>query len=753
MTAMQTSFRIAVLACACGAIPFPLFAQAGSTSATPAAQDVVTLSPFEVQTTADVGYKAANSVSATRIAVPISDLPMNITAFTTEFIGDQKAYDLYDIIKWAPGVHQDNISPQGWARYNVRGFTSAAVQRNGFGSFRFIDTTNIARVEVVKGPASLLYGQINPGGVINYITKRPEAKQTTELAASVGTDGYDRVMLDATGPIPGTKGRLLYRAIGMYEDVQEFKQLSTAKKTMVAPSVTWKITDQAALTIDYEHFERRDKMPTSGVPLIFVNGTGTVPYPGLPWDFSYAGNGDYQNFISDAVTADLAAKLGDYFTLRAMYLDSYYDMDWRATGQGGTGLLAQSFIDFYYPPSAGLKSSDAMFRRNRWEHQCGGERSGQIDLTASFEVSGVKLRPLVGYKNNFNTRFRGQQKNNPNVAGSPFYIKPWDMRNPSTWDRSVPFGINNLLLSADTESSSGSTSIYGVLSATLFSDRLQLLGGYARHELSNDPTYNYLNNTATASSDRSKNVPQAGALFKITPELSVFASYSESFLANTTMLRVNNVPTTPASPSVGKGSEAGLKVELLQGRISGTVSAYRLKASPTGIITVTSGVDPNGNTLFTDVQGGSQKSEGFEADLLLAPLRGWQVMLGYSYCDAIYERHPTNAALDGTRLVATPDQMFNLWTKYTVQEGALKGVTLGGGFNYVGDMTYVGNNPSVLLPSYTTFDATLGYTFSAIGWKWSADLSVKNIGDKHYFASGSSWGFPRHAIFSLSTRF
>lgn len=749
---MNSPSRLASLLCFCSALPLVVPAQTPApSSAKP--DEVVTLSPFEVHTTADVGYKAANSVSATRIAVPISNLPMNIAAFTEEFIADQKAYDLYDIVKWAPGVHQDNVSPQGWTRYNIRGFTSAAVQRNGFGSFRFIDTTNIARVEVVKGPSSLLYGQINPGGVINYVTKRPQPKQSTELAASIGTDGYDRVMVDATGPIPGTKNRLLYRAIGMYEDVQEFKDLTTAKKFMIAPSVTWKIADDVAVTVDYEHFERLDKMPTSGVPLVYVGGTGTVPYPGLPWEFSYAGNGDYQNFISDALTAELTAKLGEHVNLRAVYLDSYYDMDWRATGQGGTGLLAQSFIDFYYPASAGLTSAHAMYRRNRWEHQWGGERSGQIDLTGSFEVGGFKLRPLVGYKNNFNTRFRGQQKNNPNVAGSPFYIKPWDMRNPSTWDRSVPFGLQALILSSDQQSSSDGTSYYGVLSVGAFNDRLQLLGGYARHELGNDPTLNLLANTATAATKRDANVPQAGALFKITPEVSVFASYSESFLANTSMLRVNNVPTTPAAPSVGKGEEVGIKVDLLQGRISGTVSAYRLKASPTGIITVTSGVDPNGNTLFTDVQGGRQKSEGFEVDLLLAPVTGWQAMLSYAYCDAIYERHPTSPALNGTRLVATPDEMLNLWTKYTVQQGALKGLTVGGGFNHVGSMTYVGNNPAVEFSAYTTYDATIGYAFHLGGRKFNADLAVKNITDKEYYVSASSWSFPRHAILSVSTRF
>ncbi|HTO05050.1 MAG TPA: TonB-dependent receptor, partial [Opitutus sp.] len=284
---------------------------AARTSSALTTDELVLLSPFEVRSAADIGYKATNAVSATRMAIPISQLPMSISAFTEPFIADQKAYDLYDIVKWSPGVHQDNVSPQGWVRYNIRGFNSAAVQRNGFGSFRFIDTTNISRVEVVKGPSSLLYGQINPGGVINYITKRPEPTPGLELTATTGDSGYDRAVVDATGPIPGTEGKLLYRAIAMTENIQRFQELARGTKLMVAPSATWRISEQTMLTVDYEHFEREEDMLTSGVVLAYVDGVATQPYRGLPWDFSYAGEGDYQNFTSNALTAEFTTQFGE----------------------------------------------------------------------------------------------------------------------------------------------------------------------------------------------------------------------------------------------------------------------------------------------------------------------------------------------------------------------------------------------------------------------------------------------------------
>ena len=715
--------------------------------------DVVVLSAFEVQSQADVGYRAANSVSATRMAVPVSELPMSVSAFTEAFIDDQKAYDLYDIVKWAPGVHQDNISPQGWVRYNIRGFTSAAVQRNGFGSFRFIDPTNIARVEVVKGPASLLYGQINPGGVINYITKRPLEVPRVQLTASKGDHGYTRSVLDATGPFPGTQGKLLYRAIAMTEDIHEFQTLVRGKKYLVAPSATLRFSDHTSLTVEYEHFERKEDMLTGGVVLIYADGLPTVPYPGLPSDFSYAGEGDYQDFASDAFSAELTTRLGEHVEVRSTYLDSYWDMAWRATGQGATGLLAQPFIDHYYPASAALTSADAMFRRNRWEHQWGGERAAQIDALARFEIPGVQLTAAVGYKRNLDTRIRAIQKNNPNLAGSPFYLKPWDLRDRSTWNRAVPFGVDSLLVAANTQSSSTGSSLFGVISATTLNKRLRVLGGFARHDLRNDPTYNFVAGTMTPATERAANVPQAGALLKLAEGLAAFVSYSESFLANASMLRVDNLPTVPAVPSVGRGWETGIKLDLWEGRLSGTISTYNVRARPTGIVTVTSGVDSSGTTLFTDIQGGSQTSQGFEFDLLYTPIDDLQVMLAFSRCDAVYAEHPVTRAFDGSPLVATPDHTLSLWGKYALPSATLHGFTLAGGMNYVSSLPYVANNPLMRVSSYLTVDVMLAYRFSAFGQKWTTDISVKNITNERYYASASSWGFPRHTMVSLSTRF
>jgi iron complex outermembrane receptor protein len=721
-------------------------------AADPADDEIVSLGPFDVRSTQDRGYRAANAVSATQVAVPIRQLPMNISVFTESFIDDQRAYDLYDVIKWAPGVHQDNTSPQGWIRYSIRGYTSAAVQRDGFGSFRFVDTANIARVEVVKGPASLLYGQINPGGVVNYITKQPESKPAVHATVSAGTAGYDRELVDATGPVGGAESPFLYRLVAMREEVPEFHQTGTGTKTLLAPSVGWKIGRDANLRVEFEHFSRRDQRPTGGVVLVYVDGVGSNPYGGLPWNFSYAGDGDYQNFESDVLTAEFTARLTTHANLRVAYADSSWDMEWRATGQGATGLIPQSFIDYYYPPDAKLTPRDTMFRRNRWEHQWGDEQAGRVDLSGEFRLGTAEMRPLIGWKGTFRSRFRWRQRSNPNVAGSPFYVRPWDLRNPATWSRAVPFGVDALTPTTDSTSATHNGSVYAVLSATLLDEKLRLLGGYARHTLHNDPTVDTVAQTYAPPTDRAANVPQFGALYALTPALAPFVTYSESFQANTSTLRVNNVPRVPASPSIGKGVDAGVKFDWFGGRLSGVASVYQVTASPTGIVSVTTGIDASGVTLFSDIQGGKQRSRGAEIELLYTPVDAFQVIAAYSTCDAVYEKHPISPALDGSRLVATPDQTLGIWGKYSVPTGAFRGLSFAAGLNYVGRASFVGNNPTVRSAAYATVDVSVGYRFFAGGRNWNAELMVKNVADAHYYPSASSWGYPRHAILSVSTQ-
>ncbi|MES2696128.1 MAG: TonB-dependent receptor plug domain-containing protein, partial [Verrucomicrobiota bacterium] len=237
-------------------------AQAQTNNPAPAAQaseDVITLSAFQVSTSADKGYRAGNSVSATRIDTPIKDLPFAVSAFTQQFITDIGARDLFDVVQYAPGVTSSGREfNAGNAVYTIRGFDQAP-QHNGFVGEGYVDTVSVERVEVVKGPASVLYGQVAPGGTVNYITKRPGAKASTTVNGQVGTDSFWRTSVDVNQPLAGKS--LLFRFNGAFENGIEYFEPGKQRTTVLAPVVTWRINDRVALTVDYQWFSRRETPP------------------------------------------------------------------------------------------------------------------------------------------------------------------------------------------------------------------------------------------------------------------------------------------------------------------------------------------------------------------------------------------------------------------------------------------------------------------------------------------------------------
>src|SRR5687767_1316172 len=219
----RATARFSSVRAACAAFAAVVAAQAQTGNPAPnasASDDVVRLSEFQVTTSADKGYRAGNSVSATRIDTPIKDLPFAVSAFTQQFITDIGARDLFDVVQYAPSVTSAGREfNAGNAIYTIRGFDQAP-QHNGFVGEGYVDTVSIDRVEVVKGPSSMLYGQVAPGGTVNYITKRPGAKPFTVVNGQIGTEGFWRTSIDLNQPVAGKT--LLFRMNAAFENALEY---------------------------------------------------------------------------------------------------------------------------------------------------------------------------------------------------------------------------------------------------------------------------------------------------------------------------------------------------------------------------------------------------------------------------------------------------------------------------------------------------------------------------------------------------
>lgn len=611
----KTSPRSSSVVCATGLLASALlafvtpslFAQVANDSAATSKDEVVTLSPFQVSTTADKGYRAGNSVSATRIDTAIKDLPFSISAFTEQFINDIGALELLDVVSFAPGVTSGAKEfTQGNNRFSIRGFDGDVTpQRNGFVGNRYVDSANITRVEVVKGPASLLYGQITPGGTVNYITKRPTNKNFINIKQQVGTDGFWRTDLDVNHVSPD--GNFKARLIGSYENSLAWAKPSGGDSQLFAGSFDVKINQNANLILDFETYDRQQTpligmKPNLAVSVAATTGNfarvadraraqayidvgnlnlGFINYAPLPRNFNYPGNEDYRNSDFDSFNAELNVKLSENWRTRANFGWNDFYISNKLTGLAeftttptAAYLATKNRFDYVAElaanPAAVLAdptktASSLMTRRKRLEESSGDSLAYQIELAGKVEVGGVTLKPLFGaYLSKIGTgSFRRESTTTPpvttaNTATTPLqHFQPWNYNNPSTWDHAASYNVNDIPnVNSFNDSSGEESALYGLVNANFLNDRLILIGGARYNEtwtINTDlrPTVAATPGPATVGSkfEANKTTPQFGAGFKLRPDLLLFASYSESFFIEDRSLTSWNPNYNPLLPT------------------------------------------------------------------------------------------------------------------------------------------------------------------------------------------------------------
>ena len=248
----------------------------------PPKDSAVILSPFEVNADNDRGYQAANTLGATRTNVAIRDLPMQINVVTEQLMVDRALFDLDQVLDVIPGTARtfNEFVPQA----NIRGFDSSAAMRNGVRGLTTPDMNSIARVETLKGPAALLYGQTQPGGVINYITKNPSPQKKTTLRLSAGTDGLFRSELDNTGPLNAAK-TFNYRLGATYYTVDKGERQRSLDRVSIAPMLQWKPFQQTSVVVRYSNTHDNIR-PAEGLAL---KPTGALNRGGDPSYFAAFG--------------------------------------------------------------------------------------------------------------------------------------------------------------------------------------------------------------------------------------------------------------------------------------------------------------------------------------------------------------------------------------------------------------------------------------------------------------------------------
>jgi iron complex outermembrane receptor protein len=674
------------------------------------AGETVELSPFQVTSSADDGYRATNALSGTRFSTPLLTLPKPVDVITSEFISDIGALDLGDAVAYAGAITQANASANDditGSNFNVRGFNTFTTYRNGFRQFGIIDPINIDRIEIIKGPSSVFSGPIEPGGTINIVTKRPSAKPMSSVAVRYATYDSKRVEASASGPLSNT---LSYRLATALSHTGYRFDFSGLDKQVIGGVLSWAPSKQTSIVLEGQFVDNRSKPVATARP---INSARTAYEANVPENFNRNGPQAYSNTIQYSGTLEANHRFNEHFSLRSGLYYRYQDL--RRFRDTGSAVVATSAA----VPGARLLNRTGTYEPKALSHAI----SPNVNLLGNFEYGPIKHRVILGYEyyyektanDTFTRAFSGTAALNLDAPtyslGDPTTYAASDLRR--TWSEQNAYSMSNLF--------------------TLFGDRLLLLQGL-RNSVTDDERKNLRPPVVRVQYSRRATIPNYGASFKVRPDLALFASYSESYLPPNLQGALTDAQGNSFPPSTGKGTDFGVKFDLWEGRVSGNVTAYSIDRENTLI------PDPI-NTGF-NIAEGLTKVRGVDTSIAVTPLTGWQMLAGYSYTHG----RLINGSEPNGRVGNIPAHKASLWNRYKFQRPALKGLSVGLGAIFVDERR--GNSalrdlPGLSSPAYTVFNANVGYERRIARQVWAFTLQVNNLTDKKYYASSAGPGDPR----------
>lgn len=677
-------------------------------------------------------YAASHARSATKTDTPIMQTPISIQVIPRTVIQDQQAIQVGDAVKNVSGVFSDFT----WGGYGegfmIRGFSS-----NGNSSyldgFRWpvsrLSLANVQSIEVVKGAAANLYGRIEPGGMINMVSKRPQATPYYSLEQQFGSYDLYRTTGDATGAL-NRDGSLMYRLNLEYLDRNSFREFAFTDRVLVAPSLTWKITDRTQLDLDFMYSTENTLEDHGVVASLKTRRPVDIPI---------------SRFLGEPSTDKSKTDIyNSGFTLKHAFSD-----DWKVRTK--FNMQKREALDLQHPGTPGLNEATGMLNRAFY----GGDSSsdtyfGTMDINGKFSTGDIKHEVLVGFEHYnvdawLSSYFVPPGIFAPKFPGGP--IQPISIYNPV-------YGLSGINLDARQKSqfqasASDSTGVYFQDQITLF-DKLHILGG---------GRYDWVTQESGAANGTNKSVadakaastsisnqrfsPRVGLLYQPVNWLSVYGNFVNSLgAANAARDPNGNI----LQPEIGEQYEVGFKTELFDQRLFSNVAFYNLTKQNMAVALV--------GTPFSQAIG-EARSRGVEVDLTGRVTDDLSLIATYAYTDAMILKG-VNA---GNRLWNVPRNAGSLWAKYDFQQEAVRGLSIGAGVYFQGQKEGDTAN-SFELPGYGRVDALIKYQLPIKKAKTTLQFNVENLLDHRYYASTVGWsptfinpGAPRSFMGSVKVEF
>jgi iron complex outermembrane recepter protein len=635
--------------------------------------------PIELVVTGEAdSYRVPNASTATRTDTPLRDIPQSIQVVPRQVLEDRNVRSVSEAVETVSGVVETSAlsnTPVGVLR-TIRGFEEEASLRNGLrdGNFRFEPIGTVEQIEVLKGPASVLYGALEPGGVINITTRQPLEEPYYKLGFEMGSFGAMQPSIDMSGPLTSDK-KVLYRLIAAYRGAESFQDRANSQITTIAPSFTFKLGDRTKLNFFYEYSRFYANPYTYFVPLL---SDGRLPPTSFYPNYSpsvdlethrlgYSFNHDLSN--NWQIRNNLAIIFKDY-TLR----ETYY-----------SDLLDDRFITGYRINAVNNTESDYF---------------GQLDLVGKFTTGSISHQLVAGFDFNHRQQYIGRSDEATDLPDLDIFNPNYNVPGPEF----PPTPFTN-------QRSEQSYGIY-LQDQVAFGDQLKLLIG---------GRYDWVSSTGEIpidsdgpSQDDGAFSPRIGLVYQPSKNISFYASYSQSFRQAVGQNPDNQV----FEPTRGTQYEIGIKGDFLDGRLSTTLAAYHL----TKTNVVTPDPDPILALQGFQVQVGEQQSRGIELDIAGEILPGWKIIASYALTGAKVTVDNSIPSVVGNRLIGVPDNQASLWTTYEIQKGNLQGLGFGLGLFYVGERQ--GNLAnSALMKDYLRTDAAIYYRRDG----FNAAINVRNL--------------------------
>jgi len=659
----------------------------------------VALEDYRVVGDSLTSYRAADGLTATKTGAAMRDVPFVLSVVPRQVLEDRRIVVVTEALDNVAGTQRRSSTYGSGSNFGamVRGFdTGTTTLRNGFRDFEFYtlrDPANIERVEVLKGPASILYGNLQPGGVINTLSKRPTEQPLFRAGVVVGDFDFYRGEVDFGGPLSSA---VAYRLNLAAEHAQSYRDHVNSRSQFIAPVFTWTINERTRVTFEVE-YKHTDFIWDPGLPRDPVSlGLPVTRFLGVPGYRS-----DAQSVFAAMV---IEHKINPRWTLR---------QNLSASHNGG---------DYNRPLLSTLAADKQTIARNA--------QFGNKEHTEDYSV----IHELVG-------KFATGPIQHQTVIGVDFQATAWDYRFFSVplapIDLHAPVYGGPLGPQVATMHTNRPTKSIGVYVQDLVAlrDDLKLLFG-ARYDSVQSKNHNALTRQLVRNATDAKVVPQVGLVYQPQRTTSVYASYSTSFKPITGGIMKDG---SFLDPEEGEQFEVGAKQEFLGGRASATFATFWITKQNV------STPDPTDNAFR--VQTGEQTSEGYELELSGELLPGWSVIAAGAYVDAYVSRDNTMPV--GDRLASVPDWSGSLWSKYTLQTGPLKGLSFGAGVYSMAKVRVALPNPTWWMPSYKRFDAMLSYAWE----KWQVQVNVKNLTDEKIFTGSIKPDAPRTWLLSAKYAF